>query len=158
MEKRPCKNCRRLFEISPQKPDQLYCNRKICQRVRKNWWQNKTLKSDKTYRQNQDAAQKCWLDKNPGYYKKYRENHPEYTERNRQKQRERNRKKRAIGHQTSIFNKIAKMDVSNAKKPILSGMYVLSSAENPNIAKMDVLIVDISSISTTYKEKNVKIE
>ncbi|MBT6337662.1 MAG: hypothetical protein HOJ48_00025 [Desulfobacula sp.] len=158
MEKRPCKNCRRLIEISPQRPNQLFCNRKICQRVRKNNWQKKKIVSDEAYRQNQDDAQKRWLDKNPDYYKNYRENHPEYTEKNRQKQQERNRNKRVMCHQKSIFSEIAKMDVSRTKNPIMSGMYELSSAQDPSIAKMDVLIVDLSSISVSYAKKNVKIE
>lgn len=158
MKKRPCKNCRRLIEINPQRPDQLFCNRKICQRVRKNNWQKKKMVSDETYRQNQCDAQQRWLEKTPDYYKNYREDHPKYTEKNRLKQQKRNRKKRAIDHQKSIFSEIAKMDVSSAKNPIMSGMYELSSAQDPSIAKMDVLIVDISSISRGYTQKNVKIE
>ena len=63
-----------------------------------------------------------------------------------------------MNHQKSIFSEIAKMDVSNKINPIMSGRYELSSAENPSIAKMDVLIVDLSSISVAYSKKNVKIE
>ena len=80
MEKCPCKNCRRLIEISPQRPNQLFCKRKICQQVQKNNWQKKKRVSDEAYRQNQDDANERWLDKNPDYYKNYRTNHPEYTE------------------------------------------------------------------------------
>jgi hypothetical protein len=154
MKKCPCKNCRRLFEISPQRPDQKYCKRKKCQRARKNAWQKEKIRTDEDYRQNQKDAQERWCKKNPDYYKTYREKNPAYTKKNRLAQVERNRKKRSVSNQTSIDDSIAKMDMLNNQNSIKSGRYTIISADNPEFAKMDVLIVDISIKSKTYKENS----
>jgi len=150
MEKRPCKNCRRLIEISPQRPDQKYCNRKKCQRARKNAWQKKKLRTDKEYRQNQQDTQAIWREKNPNYNKRYREANPEYTAKNRLAQTERNRKKRSVSNNTSIYDAIANMDVSNSKNSIKPGRYTIISASYPEFAKMDVIIVDMPAKSESY--------
>ncbi|MDX2439231.1 MAG: hypothetical protein QNK40_01645 [Desulfobacterales bacterium] len=152
MDKCPCKNCRRLFEISPQRPDQTYCKRKICQRARKNAWQKKKIRTDEDYRQNKQDAQERWLKKNPDYYKSYREKNPEHTEKNRLAQAERNRKKRSVSNHTCIYNSIAKMDVSNDQNSIKSGRYTIISVDNPEFAKMDVIIVDMPIKSENYEE------
>ena len=154
MDKFPCKNCRRLFEISPQRPDQKYCKRKKCQRARKNAWQKEKIRTDEDYRQNIKDAQERWCKKNPDYYKTYREKNPAYTKKNRLAQVERNLKKRSISNQTFIDNSIAKMDVLNNQNSIKSGRYTIISADNPEFAKMDVLIVDISIKSKDYKENS----
>ena len=150
MEKCLCKNCRRLIEISPQRPDQKYCNKKKCQRARRNAWQKGKMRTDKDYRQNQKAAQKRWHKKNPDYYKNYRKKNSGYTEKNRLAQAERNRKKRSGSSHTSIYDAIAKMDVSNNQSSIKSGKYTIFSADNPKVAKMDVIIFDISTESMGY--------
>jgi hypothetical protein len=154
MKKRPCKNCRRLFEISPQKPDQKYCKREKCQRAWKNAWQKEKMRTDDDYRQNQNDAQERWCKKNPDYYKTYREKNPAYTKKNRLAQAERNRKKRSVSNQIAIDDSIAKMDVLNNKNLIKSGRYTIISADNPEFAKMDVLIVDMSIKSKDYKENS----
>lgn len=151
MDKCPCKNCRRLFEISPQRPDQKYCKRKICQRARKNAWQKEKMQTDDDYRQNQKDARERWCKKNPDYYKNYRKKNPEYTEKNRLAQAERNRKKRSVSNHTTIYDEIAKMDVSSNQTSIKSGRYTIISADNPEFAKMDVIIVDMPIKSIYYK-------
>lgn len=145
MEKRSCKNCRRLFKACPQRPDQKYCSAKKCQRARKSAWQRKKMQTDRDYRQNQKEAQDRWLKKNPDYYKRYRKNNPVYTEKNRVAQDERNRKKRHRSNHMSIYSAIANMDVSSDVNPINTGRYTISSANDPKFAKMDVIIIDMSS-------------
>ncbi len=80
MEKRSCKNCRRLFKVCPQRPNQKYCSTKKCQQARKNAWQRKKMRTDRAYRQNQQDAQDQWLKNNPDYYERYRKNNPVYAE------------------------------------------------------------------------------
>ena len=156
MEKRPCKNCRRLFTAIPQRPDQQYCSLKKCQRARKNAWQKEKMRTDPTYRQNQQDAQERWRKKNPHYHRNYRETHPEYTRRNRAAQADRNRKNRQNENQASIFDAIAKMDVSKDENTIKPGNYTLISAEDPEIVKMDVIILVNPSKSNSYNESSVK--
>lgn len=156
MEKRPCKKCRRLFEVSPQRPDQEYCSEKECQQARKNAWQKRKMETDKDYCQNQKDAQKRWRKKNPDYYKNYRKKNPGYTEKNRKLQAERNRRKRSASNHASIFDVIAKMDVLNDKNTIKPGRYTITSAENPDIAKMDVIIVDMPTKSGLHENHSAE--
>ena len=74
--------------------------------------------------------------RNPDYWRKYRESHPEYVERNRVRQKQRNAK--ATGHS------IAKMDVSVQETQLASGIYELRLVTNAGIAKMDVWTVEIT--------------
>jgi len=97
------------------------------------------------YRQNQRAAQKLWMQKHPHYWKGWRERHSGYTERNRERQRERNRARR-LG--TSILPGIAKMDATAPQAPDFSCRYRLIPLEEARIAKMDVILVKIRSIAS----------
>ena len=49
------------------------------------------MREDPAYCLNQKDAQERWRHKNSGYWKTYREEHPEYTWQNREKQRFPNR-------------------------------------------------------------------
>ena len=157
MEKQFCKNCRRRFIPTPQRPDQQYCSSTKCQWARKNAWQKEKMRTDPAYRQNQKDAQERWRKKNPDYYRNYRERHPEYTRRNRGAQSHRNRKNRQKGNVASIFDVIAKMDVSNTENAIKPGNYTLISADDPKIAKMDVIIIVNPSKSVSYSDSSARI-
>jgi hypothetical protein len=137
MEK-TCACCKRIFVTDPRINNQRYCSRPECQRARKRRWQRERLANDIAYRDNQTAAQKDWCVRNKGYWKEYRRRNPSYTERNRQKQRERNGRRRS---------KIAKMDASGQKNLISSGRYRLAPLTGGMIAKMDALIVEIAVVS-----------
>lgn len=154
MRKRRCNNkdCRCLFEVSPRHPNQKYCSRNKCQRVRKTQWQRSKLAHDEDYQKNQADCQARWRARHPDYYKKYREKNPEYTKRNRDKQRLRNRSKRAQTATTSILNPIAKMDALKSNKPVISGKYKLIPVSEQTIAKMDVIIVEINEITKSYSQ------
>lgn len=142
MEKRRCKSCGCLLEPSPKHPNQKYCTKKKCQRARKSKWQREKLAQDKDYRDNQADCQARWRAKNPDYWKNYRMENPQYTKGNREKQRERNRSKRAM------LNPIAKMDAERGEKHEFSGRYKLIPIDGQMIAKMDAVIVEINEITT----------
>ena len=82
-----------------------------------------------------------WLVSHPDYWRKYREEHPQYTERNRILQSSRNAARRSLA--------IAKMDASGAVPPLPSGTYRLSPAQAEEVAKMDAWIVQITLLSGT---------
>lgn len=108
------------------------------------------MSNDESYRLNQKDCQTRWGKKNPDYWKRYREEHPRYTEKNREKQRVRNRIKRGQPSTESIFTRIANMDVERFEKPILSGRYELIPCGGDKIAKMDSVIVEIKELSVGY--------
>ncbi len=149
--KRRCKNCRCMFDINPKIPDQLYCKNKECQRARKNAWQRMKMTTDADYRKNQAAACRRWQEKNPGYWKQYRNKNQTYTCNNREQQRQRNRSQTtAQDSDASILTPIAKMDASKPENKFITGTYRLIPVSGVGIAKMDALIVKIDSIPNSY--------
>lgn len=135
MTTKHCTCCLKLFKPRPQVPNQTYCAAPECQRQRRQQWQRDKLKTDPDYRDNQSRAQRAWLDRNPEYWHKYRDAHPDYVERNRIQQRGRAK--------SMSITEVAKMDASNLVLPLPSGVYHLSLATDSEIAKMDVWTVEI---------------
>lgn len=133
-QKRSCKACRRLFTPSPRRPDQTYCSQEQCQKARKRDWQREKLKTDKRYREAQQAAKDAWRAKNPRYWAKYRQEHPEYVQRNRERQRERNARRR-----------IAKMDESMPQSFFESGTYRIIPVQG-EFANMDEILAKIQKV------------
>ena len=109
MAKQRCAACDCLFEPRRNVPQQRYCSKRACQRTRRRRWQRHKLKADADYRANQAAAQQRWRERHADYWRRYRQIHPEYAERNREQQRERNRRRRSAGTGPSP-PPIAKMD------------------------------------------------
>jgi len=145
---RRCQNCGCLFEVCNKVKKHEYCNKKKCQRARKNKWQKQKMKNDEIYRKDQKEAQKIWLDNNPDYWKKYRRKNLKYAENNRKKQNKRNQKAKSATE--PISKPIAKMDALTHENKIISGRYELVPVKSNIIAKMDALIVEINTISRGY--------
>jgi hypothetical protein len=111
MEKRWCSACGNPFDPRPQSPRQAFCPQPECQKARKLLWQLAKRRTDADHHQNQAAAQTAWRSKNRGYWKSYRETHPEYTNTNRSKQRARNERR------TRAPSTIANSDASSSWPP-----------------------------------------
>lgn len=94
--RRRCAACGKLFKVLPQVPDQSYCAEPACQRERRKLWQRIRRAEDPDYRDNQARAQEAWLERNPDYWRDYRRRNPEYTERNRERQRTRSQERRDV--------------------------------------------------------------
>ena len=142
-----CEFCGNLFPQSRR--NQKYCTGSNCRRRRKREWQKDKLKSYLDYYLSQKESQARWRSRRPDYWHTYRENHPEYTTRNRQLQRERNR--RRSRNQNGM---IAKMDT---KVPYFSGTYYLIPVQVVSqelIAKMDAKLVKIQSVTITAEKKS----
>lgn len=92
--------------------------------------------SDPDYLENQSLAQSAWTGRNAQYWRNYRETHPDYVAKNRTKQKERNRANRDA--------KVAKSDVSKPQTPLESGVYRLNVLAQPEIAKSDVWLVQLT--------------
>ena len=147
-KKRRCRHCGCLFEVCGKVKKHEYCKKKKCRKARKRRWQKEKMQRDAQYRNDQKQAQKDWMAKNPDYWKRYRDNHPEYTRRNKKAQRLRNR---AILKKKSRIEEIAKMDAMSPEKFLKSGRYLLYHASSDDIAKMDAIMVEIKTISVDYK-------
>lgn len=79
-----------------------------------------------------------WLRKNPDYWKRYRATHPEYAERNRIQQQQRNKDRKNAD--------IAKDNVWPVH-PFVGGLYRLSPVTPCVIANEAVWIVEITVLS-----------
>jgi hypothetical protein len=123
MEKRWCSACGKAFEPRPQSPRQAYCPDEACQRARKRLWQRTKRRTDDDYRENQAMAQDAWRRTHPGYWRQYREAHPDYTASNRQQQQKRN------GRRARGDDVIAKGDASTLGIPS-PGVFRLTQLES----------------------------
>jgi hypothetical protein len=141
MENKRCVACGQVFRPHPQVRNQSYCSSAPCQRERRRRWQRDKLQQDPDYRENQSRAQRAWLDRNPDYWRNYRDDHPEYAERNRRQQRERSAAMPVAA--------LAKMDASNVPVPLPAGIYRIRHVAVPLIAKMDEWTVEITLLSIT---------
>jgi hypothetical protein len=146
MAKRRCAACDCLFAPRPNVPQQRYCSRRACQRARRRRWQRHKLKADADYRANQAAAQQRWGERHPEYWRRYRQSHPEYAARNRERQRTRNRRRRSPAPGPSP-QPIANRDAYRSQKPFRSGTYRLIPVAEPGVAKMDAYLVEMHLIS-----------
>ena len=147
MAKRRCAACGCLFVPRRNVPHQLYCSKPACQCTRRRRWQRDKLENDADYRANQAAAQRRWRESHPDYWRDYRQGHPDSTERNREQQRVRNRRRsiESAGRSPPV---IAKMDEYLLEKFVVSGTYRMIPVTAPGVAKMDAYTVEIQVIST----------
>lgn len=130
-----CQHCKRMRPRNPRVKKQEYCGERACQNARKNKWRNKKRRSDDGYRKGADESQKQWLEKNPDYWQRYRDEHPKYTEKNRAKQVLRNKSRRTA--------MIAKSDALHSFFIEDTRRYEVKRVVADEIAKSDALIVEI---------------
>ena len=124
------RKCRRLLLPDPRVKNHRYCDKEGCQRIRRNRWQRQKMKDDPQYRKDQQESQQCWTEQNRDYWQRYRDQHPQYTERNRLLQRERDQRRRP--------ENLAKMDALNQESLVKAGSYYLIPG-TADLAKMDTL-------------------
>lgn len=147
MGARRCAACGERFTPRRNVPDQQYCSQRACQRARRRRWQQRKLKQDPDYRANQAGAQQRWRERNPDYWRRYRQTHPDYTARNRAQQRQRNRQ-RAVTASSPSPADIARMDAYRCQTPVVSGTYQLIPVAGAAVANMDAYLVKMHVIST----------
>lgn len=146
MVKRRCLGCGLLFHVRAQVPHQTYCSKDACQSKRQQEWQRRKLRDDPDHRENRSRAQQAWRERNPDYWREYRQSHPDYVDNNRLKQNGRDARMRKSA--------LAKNDVSNAESILQSGVYALKILPPGSLAKRDVLTVEITVHSCSSEAKS----
>lgn len=141
MEKRWCSACGAAFEPRAQTPRQAFCTKEACQSARKRLWQRAKRSTDDDYRKNQAAAQELWCRNHPDYWRKYREEHPDYVASNRQQQRARNARRN--GGNTVI----AKDDASDSSIPRegIFRLVLLAPLQKGLIRQWTVRLIQVSN-------------
>jgi len=94
MKHHRCRYCRQGFQANRYHPQQQVCNQSACQSQRRSDYHRQKMVSDPVYRQVCLESPRKWREANPGYWKKYRQNHPRQVEWNRRQQRLRDQKRR----------------------------------------------------------------
>ena len=136
-----------MFSVYAHVPGQRYCSERPCQNRRRQKWRKQKMASDKDYKANQADAQKRWCSKNQDYWQRYRDEHPDYVERNRQLQKVRNARRSTEARRR---HPIAKRYALTEKKVNISGYYKLIPANQQVIANSDVLLVKLDLIANGY--------
>lgn len=115
MKKKRCPYCRDYFIPHPSVGQRQEACKKIqCQKARKSKNNREWRKQNPKHHKGDYPRVKEWLDKHPGYLKRYRQNHPEYREKNRKAQRSRDRSKKLsldiqaklMGQHTAIIDQL----------------------------------------------------
>jgi hypothetical protein len=139
-ESRQCAGCKKHFQPRPQSPRQHYCSESICQKERRRRWQAGKRLNDPDYQENQARAQSKWAGANPSYWSDYRQRHPDYVKRNRERQRERDARRR-------VTPVLAKSDAWAPETGVPSGIYRLNRVTGDDLAKSDAWMVRITDVS-----------
>jgi hypothetical protein len=142
MEERRCAACGKAYRPCPRVRDQRYCGDAECRLCRRRRWQRAKRHDDADYRDNQGRAQRTWARENSAYWQAYRSGHPHYAQANREKQRRRDRRRRA-----AKASGLAKMDSIGAFRSVQSGTYLLVPQGEEKLAKMDSIMVEITLLS-----------
>lgn len=138
-----CQGCGLQRFARSIKQRQQFCGSRECQRLRKNFWQQRKRASDPDYVENQSRAQRAWMDANPNYWREYRAKNPEYVVANRNSQRTRDGAK-----------VIAKSDASSCSC-LESGRYLLVGPLGTSTAAIAVneVTIHVHRRSSSCKER-----
>ena len=143
-----CQCCGKQAPRNPRiKNRQKYCGQKVCQQSRKTRWERDRLKNDSSYHQRRNLQKTEWRKKHPAhqYQKDYRDNHPDYVEDNRKKQRIRNKNGQEAAAGANDPG-IVKTDALTSERVSIGGLYeILPYRTRPGekIVKTDALIVEL---------------
>lgn len=138
MPSKLCACCGLPFQPVPQVPDQAYCSQPACQRARKQRWNQQKLENDPDYRDNKQRSQRDWMDRNSGYWRQYRADNPDYTERNRARQR--------VKAPSPMPVTIAKKDESNSSQTFKAGIYRITPIQREGVENNAPWTVELSPI------------
>ncbi len=97
MTTRKCPYCHAFFRPTPRGggKQQKVCGKGSCKKALKAENNAQWRRANPTCCLNDYPRVKQWLDQHPGYLKQYRADHPEYVQRNREAQRQRDKRKKA---------------------------------------------------------------
>jgi hypothetical protein len=138
MLQRPCRFCQCHFRLSRFHPEQTVCTAAECQRRRRREYHRRHVAADSVYRQVCNDSSQKWRAENPGYWKRYRQTHPDTAARNRTLQQTRDQKRRV----RDLANNNLALDL----KSCTAGVWLFGPAAghlaNNTLATTQVFIVE----------------
>jgi hypothetical protein len=142
-----CLYCRDEFSRHPSAKNQKYCNSKECRKASRRAWKKKNRATNKSYQQQCLTDQKRWRKKRPAhvYQEEYRKLHPEYEDRNRELQLERNKKRQK--EQDPMIVKRNTLSTQPNVDRASGGIYALMQVKEGKIVKRNTLMVRMQVLS-----------
>jgi hypothetical protein len=141
MQERLCRYCQRAFQPSKRRPQQAVCSDSACQRQRRNNYHRQKITNDAVYRQVCLDSPPKWRRRNPGYWKQYRQQHPEAVRRNRERQHARDRKR----HLRRLANNNLVLDLKSFPSEVWLVSPAVPELANNNVDPSQVMIVEAVS-------------
>lgn len=135
-EIRRCRYCSKKFVPSIYHRAQKVCSSPECQRRRKTEDHRSRYRTDSEYRLVCRESDRKWRDRNRGYQRDYRQQHPPYVEQNRRTQRRRDRKRRV---RDLVKNSLA-FDVKSADADVWLVGPQLGDLVKNNLAISEIMI------------------
>jgi len=136
MNDRCCRYCQQLFQPSPYRPQQAVCSQASCQRQRRRDYHCQKIASDPVYRQVCLESPRKWRQAHAGYWKQYRQTHPQQVERNRLRQWRRDQKRRLA----NLANNNLAFDLKRSAAEVWLVGQAARHLANNNLAPCQVLI------------------
>ena len=139
-----CQNCNCSYQRNPRVKNQKYCSSRSCQNARRNVTNKARTRKNSASRLLQQARNHRWRDAHPAheYQKNYREDHPEYVQRNRQLQKVRNKKRQK--HPGPMIVKTYAL----SPQPLQDGVYTGFEVKNRKIVKTYALTAQMQAQSS----------
>ena len=138
MLQRQCRFCQASFRPSRFHPEQAVCSAAACQGQRRREYHRQKVATDSVYRQVCNDSSRNWRAENPGYWKRYREAHPDKADENRIRQQARDQKRRVL----DLANNNLALDL----KSCAAGVWLFGPATahlaNNTLATTQVFIVE----------------
>jgi hypothetical protein len=138
MLQRPCRFCPCSFRPSRFHPEQTVCAAAECQRQRRREYHRQKVAADSVYRQVCNDSSQKWRAENPGYWKRYREAHPDQAERNRTLQPARDQKLRV----RDLANNNLALDLKSCAAGVWLFGPAASHLANNTLATTQIFIVE----------------
>jgi len=138
MVQRPCRFCHDPFSASRFHPEQTVCVAADCQRQRRREYHRRKVAADSVYRQVCDDSSRKWRAAHPGYWKHYRETHPEAAARNRTLQQTRDQTRRV----RDLANNNLALDLKSCAAAVWLFGPTAERLANNNLATTQVFIVE----------------
>ena len=117
-------------DFSKYQPQQEVCGEADCQKRRRTEYRRQKLNTDEEYRQVCRDSSRKWRSRNPGYWKGYREKHPDAVAQNREKQQGRDSKQRLL----DLANNTSALDLKRSAAAVW-----LLNAEAADLAHVPLL-------------------
>jgi hypothetical protein len=124
---RHCPFCQKHFSPVPNNPKQTVCSDSNCQYRRRQKSRKAQLKIDPIYRETCQDDKAFWRKaKGAEYMRRYREQHPEYTTRNRCRQKARYQNRKLLLH-------LVKNNVALQLHPLPDQIFLVMASKSQNV-------------------------